>query len=82
LNDTIDVGWKPDPCKVTTVLVELREMLVGEAELRTGAGFKIPNPTELDSPPPGAGLTVVIESDPVDTRSEASRLTASWLSLV
>jgi hypothetical protein len=49
----------------------------GDTALRTGTGFVIESATELDSPPPGDGLTATMESEPVAERSCGVSVTVS-----
>jgi hypothetical protein len=68
----VTVIVKPDPPAVAEF---------GETEVTPGAGFSIEKVAEADVPPPGAGLTTVMGTVPVEVRSLAGTAAVSEVAL-
>ena len=66
-----------------TVRVNWGELTVaeeGEIEEMEGMGFEVMvKVTELEVPPPGAGLLTVIAFAPAEARSEAGIIAVNWV---
>ena len=79
LNFTTDVPTKFVPSTVNVNAPELTVLDVGDNVLIVGTGLLTLKATALEEPPPGAGLTTVMEIDPAALMSAAEILAVTWL---
>ncbi|HTY77659.1 MAG TPA: hypothetical protein VMI34_07570 [Candidatus Bathyarchaeia archaeon] len=80
---TVEAGTKPEPVTVSVKAAPFWRALLGESDDSAGDGFTavMVKATELEVPPPGAGLTTATEAGPAVARSLAGMLAESWVAL-
>jgi hypothetical protein len=78
LNFTAEVLTKFVPFTVNVKAPEFTSFEVGDKVVIVGTGLLTLKPTALEVPPPGAGLTTVMEIDPAELRSEPGMLAVNW----